>query len=213
MVQSRKMQNKRHLTIIPIVHTRADFGSLGSKAPVDQEYETMVTRYWQAVSEYIQELSMDFSKLRIYQDGLPDVSVEMMTKIVDETQTPNYELLRWLRAKGHIIMGTESPSLLLQEYRALQAIFSAESEEQKQAARWEYVKVSAYLLEGRDEYISQRIKTTLLEGGIGILFIGLAHEVKRLLEQEMEVSEPERLIGSSSEALRKRLSGKERDIN
>jgi len=69
-------------------------------------------------------------------------------------------------------------------------------------------------LKGRDEYIAKRIKDTLSEGGMGILFIGLAHEVKRLLEQEMEISEPETLIGGSSEALREklRLYGKEREL-
>jgi len=203
----------RHLIIIPIVHTRADFGSLGSRVPVNQKYETEATQYWQAVSKYIQKIPVDFSELRIYQDGLPDISAEMVATIVDETQTPNYDLLRWLRNKGAHIMGTESPPLLLQEYRALQTIFKAEGEEQKQAAL-EYEKVSAHLLEGRDKYIAQRIKATLPEDGRGILFIGLAHEVKRLLEQEIEVGEPEALIGSSSEALRERVRerlGKERE--
>jgi len=198
------MQNKRHILIIPIIHTHADFGSIGSKSQVNQEHETLATQYWQTVSEYVQKLSVDFSELRVYQDGLPDISAEIVTKIVDETQTPNYDLLRWLRNKGAYIMGTEDPPLLLQEYRALQAIFNAKDEEQKQAAL-EYKKVSAPLLEGRDKYIAQRIKATLPEGSTGILFIGLAHEVKRLLEQEMEVSEPETLIGSSSEALRERV--------
>ena len=107
------MQQKRRLTVIPIIHTRADFGSLGSKVPVDQEYETMATQYWQTVSEYVQKLPGDFSELRIYQDGLPDSSIEIVTKIVDETQTANYGLLRLLRSKGAHIMGTESAPLLL----------------------------------------------------------------------------------------------------
>lgn len=204
------MQQRRSLIVIPIVHTRADFGSLGSRVPVDQEYETMATRYWQAVSEYVQRLPVDFSELRIYQDGLPDSSKDVVAKIVDETHTVNYDLLRRLRDKGAQIMGTESPPLLLQEYRALQAIFNAKSEEQQRASQKEYAKVSLCLLEGRDEYIARRIKTTLPEGGIGILFIGLAHEVKSLLEQEIDVSEPEALIGGSSETLRSRLYGKER---
>jgi len=204
------MQSKSRLIVIPIIHTHADFGSIGSKLQVNQEYEILAIQYWQTVSEYVQKLPMDFSKLKVYQDGLPDISTEIVTKIVDETQTPNYNLLRWLRNKGAHIMGTEDPLLLLQEYRALQTIFNAEGEEQKQAAL-KYEKISAPLLEGRDKYITQRIRDTFPEDGIGILFIGLAHEVKRLLEQEMEVSEPETLIGSSSEALRKRLSGKERE--
>ena len=82
---------------------------------MDREHETMATQYWQAVSKYVQKLPVDFSELRVYQDGLPDISTEMVTKIVDETQTANYDLLRWLRDKGANITGTESPSLLLEE--------------------------------------------------------------------------------------------------
>lgn len=206
------MQQKRHLTIIPIIHTHADSGSLGSKVPMDQEYETVVTQYWQTVSEYVQKLPGDFSELRVYQDGLPDSSIEMVTKIVDETQTANYGFLRLLRSKGAHIMGTESAPLLLQEYRALPTILNVENEEQQYATLLERLKVSAYFLEERDRYIAQRIKATLPEGGIGILFIGLAHEVKGLLEQEIGVTEPETLISWSSEILQKKLSGKEREI-
>ena len=178
--------------------------------PLDLKYETMATQYWRTISEHVQKLPVDFSTLRVYQDGLADVLSEITAKIVDETQTPNYTLLRWLRNKGAQIIGTEDPALLLQEYRALQSIFNGTNEEQKYMARLEYGKISAYLLESRDEYIAQRIKATLPEGGMGILFIGLAHDVKKLLEQEMEVREPEVLIGGTSETLRNKLYGRER---
>ncbi len=205
------MQNNRHLIIIPVIHTHADMGSLGNKTPVGEKYETGAVQYWRAVSDYVQTLPVDFSELRVYQDGLPDVSPEIVEKIVDETpQTPNFDLLRWLKSKGTHILGTESPTALLKEFRALQAIFDAVNEEQKQSAKLEYAKASPYLLEGRDEYIAGRIKATLPEGGLGILFIGLAHEVKILLEKEMLVTEPEALIGASSESLRRKFSGKER---
>lgn len=204
---------KRHLIIIPIVHTHADFRSPASRVTVAPEYETTTTQYWQAISEYIQELSVDFSELRVYQDGLPDIPTNRVAERVDKGQTANYELLRWLRGKGAHIMGTENQPLVAQEYCALQAIYNAKDEEQRQTARREYAQVSASLLEGRDEYIAGRIKATLPEGGMGILFIGLEHEVQRWLGQEIEVSEPETLIGASSEALRKRLLyGKERKL-
>ena len=123
------MQSKSHLIIIPVIHTRADFGSMGSKVPFDQEIEEMKTRYWNGVFNYVQNLAVDFSKLRVYQDGLPDTSNEVVARIVNETQTPNYNVLRWLRDKGAHIIGTESPRLLLDEYQSLQAIFNAPSGE------------------------------------------------------------------------------------
>ena len=52
------MQNNRHLIIIPIIHTRADWGSLGSKVPVNQKYETGAIQYWRAISGYVQMLGL-----------------------------------------------------------------------------------------------------------------------------------------------------------
>ena len=199
------MQQKRCLIIIPIIHTLADWGSLGSRKVFDEEIEARKTQYWQAISEYVRNLPVDFSELRVYQDGLRDTSAEEVARSVDKIQTINYELLRWLRNKGAHIMGTESLPLLWQEQRVLQSFLNAPEEEQKHTALLEYRKVSARITKKRDAYIAQRIKATLPEGGRGIFFIGLAHEVKRLLEQEIEVTEPETLIGSSSEALRERV--------
>lgn len=206
------MQQKRCLISIPIVHTRADFGSLASKVPFDQEVEEMETRYWNGVFNYVQNLAVDFSKLRVYQDGLPDTSTEVVARIVNETQTLNYNVLRWLRDKGAHIIGTESPRLLLEEYQSLQAFFNAPSLELKRAALLKYRNNSGFLLEGRDRYIAQKINETLSEGEVGLLFMGLVHEIKKLLEKEVEVTEPEALIGGSSETLRSKFYGKEREL-
>lgn len=205
------MSNKS-LIIVPIIHTRADFGSLESRVPVDQEYENMAVQYWQLVSEYAETLSVDFSTLRVYQDGLPNTLDEIVAKIIDETQTPNYNLLRYLRKNGAKIIGTENPALLLQEYTSLQAIFQAENEEQKHVAQLSYARISAYILEERDEYIAQSVRNTLPEGGTGLLFMGLAHRVNGLLEQEMNVTEPEGLISLLPEGFQNKLHGKEREL-
>jgi len=97
------MPQQRRLIIIPIVHTRADFGSLGSKVPADQQYETMATQYWRAGSEYVQKLPGDFSKLKVYQDGLPNVPPELVTYVIDRAKPVNYDILRWLRKQGRIL--------------------------------------------------------------------------------------------------------------
>lgn len=84
------MQQKRRLISIPIVHTHADFWQPESRVLFEPEVEEMKTRYWHRVFEYVRNLPVDFSKLKVYQDGLPDTSTEIVTRIVDETQTPNY---------------------------------------------------------------------------------------------------------------------------
>lgn len=207
------MQNKSRLIIIPIVHTRADLGSLGSKIPVDPECETTSIQYWQAVSEYIPGLPVDFSTLKVYQDGLPDVPKESIDLILDKAETSNYNLLRWLRQQGADIVGTEDTKLLIEEYNLRQGtLVTYSSQEEYVEARLQRANRMPVLSTMRLAYIARRIKATLPEGGTGILFIGLAHEVKKLLEPEIEITEPETLIGSSSEALRKRLLGKEKEL-
>lgn len=201
------MQDKRRLIIVPIIHNLADFGSLGSRIPFDKGTEALTTQYWNGVLAYVQGLPIDFSQLRVYQDGLPDTSEEDISLILSKAQTPNYNVLRWLKNKGARIIGTEDKDLLVREYDLFQAtlIDPTEDEDRYVDARLKYYSETPILLQQRDAYIAQRIRDTLPEGGTGILFIGLGHEVKRLLEQEIEVSEPKMLTDSSSETLRERL--------
>ena len=208
------MQQKRHLIIIPIIHTHADYGeSLGSKIPFDEEIEALKAQYWRNVFDYVRSLPFDFSKLKVYQDGLPNVSPELVTYVVNRAKPVNYDILRWLRKQGADIVGTEDPELLDKEYNLLQATLITHSTEEKYVeAKLNYNRMKPTYSKIRSEYIAQRIKATLPEGGMGILFIGLAHEMKRLLEQEMEVSEPETIIGGSSETLRSILLRKEAEL-
>ena len=210
------MQQKRRLIIIPIIHTHADYGeNLGSKIPFDEKIEALKAQYWRNVFDYIKGLPLDYPELKVYQDGLPNVSPELVTYVVNRAKPVNYDVLRWLREQGADIVGTENPELLDKEYNLLQATLITHSTEEEYAeARLNYNRMKPIFSEIRSEDIAQRIKATLPEGGMGILFIGLAHQVKRLLEQEMEVSEPEALIGGSSETLRKKLGlyGKERGL-
>jgi hypothetical protein len=76
---------------------------------------------------------------------------------------------------GATLVGTESPELLLEEYRLLQS-----PEERTEA-------IAADLLEARDRFIAGRIDTTLGDGEDGILFIGALHKVAKFLPQRIRV--------------------------
>lgn len=196
------MEERPHLYIIPIAHTYADMGSLRDKITVDERYEATGTGYWVGIFRYLNSLSSDFlARLQIYQDGLPNVSGEIVDRIVDETQTANYEILRWLKGKGAAILGTEAPNLVMEEYQALQAIVNCPDGEVKAVARLEYLKKSSWLLEERDKSIAQRIRETLPEGRTGLLFIGAAHDVGSHLGNEIRVSTPEIISSALPEAL------------
>lgn len=197
------MKEKPHLYIIPIAHTHDDMGSLEDKIPFDEKYEASVTGSWAEISYYLKSLSPDFfAGLQIYQDSLVNAPGEIVDKIVGETQGANYEILRWLKRKGATIFGTEDSGLLIQERQALEAIVNYPDEENKTAARIEYIKKSSWLLEERDGYIAQRIRETLPEGKIGLLFIGAAHDVGSLLRNEIQVSTPEMISHALPEVIR-----------
>ncbi len=197
------MKERPHLCIIPITHTYADKGTLRDKIPVDERYEATVTGYWVRIFRYLNSWPSDLlTSLQIYQDGLVNAPGKIVDRIVDETQTANYEILRWLKGKGATIFGTEDLSLLMEEYQALQTIANCPDGEVKTAARLEYLKKSSYLLEERDLSIARRIKETLSEGKTGLLFIGAAHDVGSLLGNEIHVSTPEIVSHALPEVLR-----------
>lgn len=75
---------------------------------------------------------------------------------------------------GATLVGTESPALLLDEYKLLQ---SAERTEAQATA----------LLEARDRFIAGRIDATLDEERQGILFIGALHKVAAFLPPGIKV--------------------------
>ncbi|MBI3984675.1 MAG: hypothetical protein HY344_01880 [Candidatus Levybacteria bacterium] len=203
MIQNRK------LIVIPIVHTKADFGQLGQRMNIDAEMQDMVRRYWNGVFDFVKSLPVDFSSLRVYQDGLPDTGDDDVSLVVERAQTPNYEVIRWLRDKGAHIVGTEDKDLLVRQYNLLQAVLTTDPIEDEDGyinARLEYRNETPILSQQRNVYITQRIKDTLPEGGTGILFIGLAHEVKKMLEKDMNIVEPpETLLGSSTEFLQRKI--------
>lgn len=197
------MEERPHFYIFPIAHTYADMGSLRDRVPIDERYEVAVTRYWVGIFHYLDSLPPDFiARLQIYQDGLVNAPGKIVDKIVDETQTANYEILRWLKRKGAAVFGTEDAGLLMEEYQALQAIANCPDGEAKTAARLEYLKKSSWLLEERDKSIAQRIRETLPGGKTGILFIGAAHDVGSLLSKEFRVSTPEVISRALPEVLR-----------
>ncbi len=189
----------RILIMIPIVHSSADMGSmkealakeamakLGEKGWEEQQLK--IENFWNEVEKSIDKLRLNPKNIRIYQDGLPYTKENMVMKIISqaaEKGSRNYKIVKNLAEHGARIEPTESPELLLEEYNFIKAFAEAEGKEREDAKK-RYEDAKEQLLEKRDEFIAERINSTLREGEIGILFIGAHHKVKPKLGFDIKV--------------------------
>lgn len=182
----------RTLIVIPIIHTEQDMGSLREEIKLEYvtrygeekwtEHLKSINQVWIGIRQMIAALELPCASVRLYQDGLPLCGKE--ANIVDDVATQgsqNHQLLVELMAQGAQLMGTEDPSLLLQEYQLHQSALGGG----KQGHDNLQEEQSRGLLAQRDRFIAGRINATLLAGEIGLLFVGMAHSVEPLLERDI----------------------------
>lgn len=198
----------RKLYYIPIVHTPEDLGSY--LEPVKRAYIAKhgllkwnehlraVSELWQKIREAITVLPLDYTdyaKVRIYQDGLPvcNRELEIVEKLAQDGNR-NYQLLFELVKKGAKIMGSEDPKLLFEERERLikrqVSDVGGQVLGEKDSPNTQYPTPNTQydeLMERRDEYIAQRIASTLKDDEIGLLFIGALHRVVERLPKDIEV--------------------------
>ena len=99
----------------------------------------------------------------------------------------NHQLLVELMERGAILMGTEDPALMVAEYRRIQKLLHAAERHAPDSIVETLRQEGDAILRGRDAFIAHRIDTTLQEGEMGILFLGLLHRVDELLAGRFEV--------------------------
>ncbi len=120
----------RTLIYIPIVHTDADMGAMSESLQqvYMKEYgrrkwtqrTATVEKIWKEIERKISALPLDYTKLKIYQDGLPKCGRELeIAQSVAAGGSRNFQLLVRLVEKGARLIGTEDPNLLIQEYNRL----------------------------------------------------------------------------------------------
>ena len=194
----------RKLHIIPIIHSRQDLGSLD--VPI-QEFkdkllsdssvrstQSAVENFWKELKAGIESWQIEFDRIVIYQDALPftghpEQIIEQ--KIVCDLAakgSPNHQLLAWLMERGATLMGTESTELLLKEYdavrKSLEDGFRGFDDESNAEPGY------SSLLTQRDQFIANRISSTLQATQVGILFIGMLHRVEDFLDGSIAVEHP-----------------------
>jgi len=182
----------RTLIVIPIIHTEQDMGSL--REEIKQKYVARygygkwtehlksINQVWNGIRQTTAALKLSYGRVRLYQDGLPLCGKEAdIVKEVAAQGSQNHQLLLELMAQGAQLMGTEDPSVLLQEYQLIQGTLGGG----KPGHEDQQHEQSRGLLEQRDRFIAGRINATLLAGEIGLLFVGMAHSVEPLLERDI----------------------------
>lgn len=178
------------LTIIYMVHTLQEFGSLaghikeiqiqkrGTRGA--QDFFDEIEDYWEEVGRRIREKFLDDAsakQLTIFIDGLPNVDDQIVKNIASEMiaqKIPAYLIIRDLEEAGAKVCGTEDPKLLLEEH----AIWTKTAQGEKADSQ----KLQE-LLAMRDHAIAKRVDEVLPDGGQGLLFIGKAHDVVGELEK------------------------------
>lgn len=189
----------RTLLYVPVIHTRADLGSLakaiaerGTKDLGEElwrRHEEVVNVFWDTVINYFD--SREAGGFKIYQDGML-ADGEMGQKIVDEgvkSGSKNYEIVSRLLQKGAILVRTEELALVSEERDRLIKITQAKTVPRKLLLLIKYKLTKNRLLNKRDKFIARRIDETLNQGETGVIFIGAYHNVKKRLPADISIVE------------------------
>ena len=188
----------RRLIYVPIVHTMVDMGSTAEALRQESirrfgaerwaESRRVVDEVWEGIRAKLLGLKLSWERVRIYQDGLPLSGRELeIARDVAAQGSKNYQIVIELVDKGAKLIGTESPELLLREYAHIKQIAEAQTDAEREEATRSYATERAEILRARDAFIARRIAETLEEGEVGLLFLGMMHEVDRLLPEGIQV--------------------------
>lgn len=184
----------RILLYLPLIHTLEELGGLkgavselgGGDRVARAKQQLSVSEVWDKIEMILGALPVGTSGWRLYQDGLPICDRERA--IVDELASGgsrNHQVLQQLIERGATLMGTESPELLIEEYQLQKQMLEGNEQEQRSLA-----EAAADILKRRDADIGARINQTLEEGEVGILFIGLMHDVEDYLDRDIKLRYP-----------------------
>jgi len=189
---------RRRLIWIPIVHTEADLGNMAESVrnlyvrkmgrAKWAKHVADIDRMWRGIRARIENRRLDYSKVRLYQDGLPTCGhEEQIARDLARAGSQNHRLLVDLMEKGARVTGTESPDLLLEEYNlAREALVASDRRESPEAAARREALGKA-ILEKRDRYIGARIAETLQPGETGLAFLGMLHSLAGRLPPDIKI--------------------------
>jgi hypothetical protein len=197
----RARSGKRLLIHIPIIHSQADMGAMARsvrrlrvkklgrdawKRSVD-----VIDQMWRDVRQAVEGWELPWEKVRLYQDALPQCGREMeIVTTLAGAGSPNHQLLLSLMSRGATLMGTESPDLLVEEYRLAREALAVEGSDTAGPGKTQREARSRGLLDRRDRYVAKRINDSLCPGEVGLVFLGMLHSLEPYLAGDIRVRYP-----------------------
>ena len=192
---------RRVLIHIPIIHTQADMGALARSVrrvtvqklgrQAWKGHVEAIGQMWEEIRRTVEGWELPWENVRLYQDGLPRCGREAeIVADLASAGSPNHQLLLSLMKKGATLMGTESPDLLLEEYRLVQEVLAAKDPEEAARIEARHGARSRSLLARRDAYIARRVNESLRPGETGLLFLGMLHSLDSRLAKDIRVTYP-----------------------
>lgn len=189
----------RQLIHVPILHSSADMGTMAAAMEAAyiarfgrrhwREYLVHLEKFWGTVRAELGQLDLDYTRVDLYQDGLPVCGREIeLVRAIAAMGSENHQLLLELVRQGATLVGTEDPGLLLTEYRDLKASLGNRTDEAGRPQASPEPSGRRVTLSQRDSYIGWRIGRTLHPGRTGILFLGMMHNVEADLPRDIVVS-------------------------
>ncbi|MEI8350642.1 MAG: hypothetical protein WCI77_10890 [Candidatus Omnitrophota bacterium] len=195
------MINTRSLIYVPVLHTQKEASEIllslkADAAPLSvdtslAEQEKSVKEMWDGIREKIQNTSISCSTIRIYQDAMPVCGREKeIAEKLALKASHNHQLILELVKNGANLEGTEDPNLLIEEYDNLSQLTSkaAVSIQCYRDSLNEYKEKGAKLMKQRDTFIAERIKISLKEGETPLVFMGVRHELEKLLQSSFVIN-------------------------
>ena len=182
----------RQLIYVPIIHDPVDMGTKAEalrqafigRFGIEQweRRRSLIAEIWGGIRRKLLRRPLPWNRVQIYQDGLPVSGKELdIAREVAAQGSQNYRLVLELVARGATLMGTESPELLIREYQMISRMADPG------AASLDTDGQGRELLRSRDEYMAHRIDDTLDAAGIGVLFLGMMHQVDQQLPADIAV--------------------------
>jgi hypothetical protein len=181
----------RALILLPIIHSPTDLGTLSAAAEGSRneaqtlQYLDAVEHFWTVVDGVIEGMNLNYQQLKVYQDSLPVCNaVDRIVADVAASGSKNYALLKTLQENGATLMGTESPDLLEQEKAFMTDVLQSADHSKESAEK------AQDLLSQRDVFIGKRISESLANEEMGLIFVGLMHDIEPHLSSDIVVIKP-----------------------